>query len=170
MTWMRSRSTSSWILVRGGACTSRLNEPPAGECHCTILRSVGRVRVGLFERLGAIERVDFHAFAENTHDRRQACSLDIEKLRPEDLGNQAHVGDRRRIAMAELAGFPFLAQMPFERLERLERPVREPLVARRLVLAHLALEVAADTRNDQRMPVTHGDLCEPPHACPAARI
>src|SRR5437773_11128573 len=85
--------------------------------------------IRLLEGLRSIESVDFHAFAENAHGRGKACSLDIEELRTENLGNQADVGDRRRIAMAESARFPFPAQMPFERLERLERPMREPFVA-----------------------------------------
>src|SRR3977135_4408778 len=244
MTWMRSRSTSSWILVRACAGTppesptntsafrralplllslryrtrprSMSMPPEASGPVFTVMRptrigplcprtiagmpsaeapspaawmkrlrvsamgispldrrdSVSRVLggVGLLERLGTVESVDFHAFAENAHRRRQTGSLDIEELRTEDLGHQADVGDRRRIAVAESARFAFLAQVPFEGLERLERPMREPLVARRLVLVHFALEVAANPRNDQRMPVTHGDLRKPPHARPAPGI
>src|SRR6266853_2950500 len=53
--------------------------------------SVSRVLggVGLFRRLRTVESLDFHAFAENAHDRLHACSLDIKKLRSEDLGNEA---------------------------------------------------------------------------------
>src|SRR5438045_1779119 len=91
--------------------------------------------VGLLQWLGTIESVDFHAFAENAHGRRQAGGVDIEELRPEDLGNQADVRDRRRIAVAEPARFAFLAQMRLERLQRLERPVRERLAARRRFLS-----------------------------------
>src|SRR5256885_17103229 len=104
---------------------------------CSVRSVGGRFRgIRLFEGLRSIESVDFHAFPANAHGRRHARGVDIEELRPEDLGNQADVGDRRRIAVAEPARFAFLPQMRFERLERLERPVREPLAARRLVLMH----------------------------------
>src|SRR6267143_2378510 len=117
--------------------------------------SVGRVLwcIGLLEWLRAVEGLDFHAFAENAHDRGHALRADIEELRPENLGRQTDVGESRRIAVTEAAGFLFLGEMHFQRLQGLRRPVREPLVARRLVLMHLALEVAANARNDQRVPV-----------------
>src|SRR5712691_7550961 len=242
MTWMRSRSTNSWILVRACAGTPPLSPtksstlrpaivllrslrywtsarsmsiPPEASgpvftvirptrigpvCPVTIVGkrsadapspaacmkrlrvnamesllcsdSVSRVLgcVGLLRRLRAVESPDFHAFAENAHDRRHACRIDVEEFRTENLGGKADVGERRRVAVAEPAGLPSLAEVLFERFERLQRPVREPLVARGFVLAHFPLEVASDARNHQRMPVAHDDLREPANARPAARV
>src|SRR5258706_2854694 len=131
--------------------------------------SVGRVLwcIGLLEWLRAVEGLDFHAFPENAHDRGHALRADVEKLRAENLGRQTDVGDSRRIAVAEAACFLFPGEVRFQRLQGLRRPVREPLVARRLVLMHFALEVSADARNDQRMPVAHADLREAPNSAPA---
>src|SRR6266545_5784107 len=100
--------------------------PP--RCRVSVGRTLGGV--GLLRRLGAVEGADFHAFPENAHDRRRACGTDVEELRTEDLGGKADIGERRRVAVAEPAGLPFLAEVLFERFERLQRPVREPLVAR----------------------------------------
>src|SRR5258705_9372618 len=242
MTWMRSRSTSSWILVRACAGTppesptkrstlrpamvvlrsfkywtsarSMSMPPEASGPVFTVIRptrigplcprtaagkpsaeapspaawmkrlrvnvmgsllgrdSVGRVLrcVGLLEWLRAVEGLDFHAFPENAYDRGHAVRADVEKLRAENLGRQTDVGDSRRIAVAEAACFLFPGEVRFQRLQGLQRPVREPLVARRLVLMHFAPEVAADARNDQRMPVAHDDLREPANSGPAAGI
>src|SRR5882724_12340563 len=61
--------------------------------------SVGRVLgcVGLLRRLKALEGLDFHAFAENAHDRGHVLRADIEELRTESLGRQTDVGESRRI-------------------------------------------------------------------------
>src|SRR5258706_5186597 len=132
--------------------------------------SVGRVLwcIGLLERLRAVEGLDFHAFPENAHDRGHALRADVEKLRAENLGRQTDVGDSRRIAVAEAARFLFPGEMRFQRLQGLRRPVREPFVARRFILMHFALEVAADARNDQRMPVARDDLREAANTGPPA--
>src|SRR5712664_4357880 len=134
--------------------------------------SVGRVLrcVGLLEWLRAVEGLDFHAFPENAHDRRHALRADVEELRAENLGRQTDVGESRRIAVAEAARFLFLGEMRLQGLQCLQRPVSEPHVTRRLVLMHFALEVAADTRNDQRMPVAHDNLRETANSGPAAGI
>src|SRR5258706_6036583 len=117
-------------------------------------RSMRRIlgRVGLLQRLRAIEGVDFHAFAENAHHRGERTRVDVEELRSEHLRRQAHVGERWRIAVAEAPGLLFLRKVRLERLERRSRPVREPLVARRLVLAQLLLELPAGPRDHQPMP------------------
>src|SRR5258706_3339460 len=132
--------------------------------------SVGRVLrcVGLLEWLRTVEWPRFHAFPENAHDRGHALRADVEKLRAENLGRQTDVGDSRRIAVAEAACFLFPGEVRFQRLQGLRRPVREPLVARRLVLMHFALEVSADARNDQPMAVAHDDLREAANPGPAA--
>src|SRR6266568_9316779 len=134
--------------------------------------SVGRVLgcIRLLRRLRTVEGVDFHAFSENAHYRRHARSADVEKLRSEHLGGEADVGDSRPIPMAEATGLLFLCEMLLEDLQRFQRPVREPSVARRLILMHFLLEIAANARDDQRMAVAHDDLGEPAHARPAARI
>src|SRR6266513_3432840 len=115
-------------------------------CRDSVSRVLGGV--GLFRRLRTVESFDFHAFPENAHDRRQARSLNIEKLRPEDLGNQADVSERNLIAVAETAGFTFFREMRFQGLQRIGGPVREPFVARLLVLMHFALVVSSGTRWD----------------------
>src|SRR5258706_9301688 len=132
--------------------------------------SVGRVLrcVGLLEWLRAVEGLDFHAFPENAYDRGHAVRADVEKLRAENLGRQTDVGDSWRIAVAEAACFLFPGEMRFPRLPGLRRPVREPFVARRFILMHFALEVAADARNDQRMPVAHDHLRQAANSDPAA--
>src|SRR5437879_10303795 len=106
--------------------------------------SVGRILggVGLLGRLGAVESADFHAFPENAHDRRHAFGTDVEELRTEDLGSKADVGEGRGVAVAEPAGLLFLFQVPFERLERLQRPVRKPRVSRGFLLAPFSLASA----------------------------
>src|SRR3979490_2239810 len=91
--------------------------------------SVGRVLrcVGLFERLRAVESLDFHAFPENAHDRGHAIRADVEELRAETWGRQTDVGDGRRIPVPEAACFLFPGEVRFQRLQALQRPVREPL-------------------------------------------
>src|SRR6266702_7355851 len=106
--------------------------PP--RCRVSVGRTLGCV--GLLRRLRAVESPDFHAFPENTHNRGHAFGTDVEEFRTENLGGKADVGERRRVTVAEPAGLPFLAEVLFERFERLQRPVREPLVASRLVLMH----------------------------------
>src|SRR5258707_14592446 len=111
--------------------------PP--RCRVSVGRTFGCV--GLLRRLRAVESPDFHAFPENTHDRRHACRIDVEEFRPEDLGGQAYIGEGRRIAVTVPAGFPFLAKVLLERPERLQRPVRKPLIALGFDLAHFLLLV-----------------------------
>src|SRR5712664_4809238 len=126
--------------------------------------SVGGVLRGvrLLEGLRAIESVELHAFTENAHHRRHILGIDVEELRAVDLRGKTDVGDGRRIAMGETAGLAFPGQVRFHRFERLERPVRKPLVARGLVLTHLLLEIAADPRHDERVSVAHDDLRQTP--------
>src|SRR5258708_2738106 len=117
--------------------------PP--RCRVSVGRTLGCV--GLLRRLRAVASPDFHAFPENTQNRGHAFGTDVEELRTEDLGGQAYIGEGRRIAVAEAAGFLFLREMHFQRFERLQRPVRKPLIARGFVLAHFLLKVSADPRD-----------------------
>src|ERR1700675_1990372 len=103
-------------------------------------------RVWLLRRLRAVEGVDLHALAENSLDRGYAGCLGVEIPGSEDLRREADVGHRRRIAVAEPAGLGLLRQMRVERLERFERPVLQPAVARSFILMHFSLEIGADTR------------------------
>src|SRR5713226_8311917 len=140
--------------------------PP--RCRVSVGRTLGGV--GLLRRLGSVEGVDFHAFPENARDRRHAFGTDVEELRTEDLGGEADVGERRRVAVAEPAGFPFLAEVLIERPERLQRPVRKPFIARGFVMVQLLLKVTADPRTDQRVSIADDDLRETANARAAARI
>src|SRR5882672_11468686 len=137
-----------------------------------VIRSVGgRLGgVGLLQGLGAVEGVDFRAFPENAHHRRHPRRGDVEELRAEDLRGQADIGDRHRVAVAESSGLFLLRQVRFQGFQRLLRPVCEPLVARRLVLEHLLLQVAPDPRDHQGMAVADDDLREAAHARPPAGV
>src|SRR6267154_4640658 len=64
----------------------RVNAMGSLLCRDSVSRVLGCV--GLLRRLRAVEGLDFHAFAENAHDRRHALRADIEELRPENLGRQ----------------------------------------------------------------------------------
>src|SRR5690242_6214668 len=119
--------------------------------------------VRLLQGLRAVESVDFHAFPENAHHRGRSGGIDVEELRAEHLRCETDIREGRCVAMAEAAGLLFLREVRFQRLERFSRPVREPPVARRLVPVHFLLEISADPRDDQRMPVAHDDLGEAPH-------
>src|SRR5580765_5505146 len=99
--------------------------------------------VGLLEGLRFVEGVDFHAFAENPHHRGGASRIDVEEFRAEYLGNEANVRQGGRVPVGKAPGLLLFREVRFQRLERRLRPVREPLVARRLVLAHFALEIPA---------------------------
>ena len=72
--------------------------------------------------------------------------------------------------MAEAPGLLLARKMRLDRIERAHGPVREPAVARRLVLAHLLLQVVPHPRHDQRMPIGGGDQREAAHARPLARL
>src|SRR6266446_4292318 len=151
----RRRSTQrrgpTW---RDGCMSSPANCSPPEERQRTSAgsdrASVGGVLRGvrLLEGLRAIESVDRQAFAENAHNRRHVVGVDVEELRAVDLRGKTDVGDGRRIAVGEAAGLAFSGQVRFHGFERLERPVRKPLVARGFVLTHLLLEIAADPRYD----------------------
>src|SRR5207244_11196753 len=67
------------------------------------------------------------------------------------------------------SGLLLARQMALDRLERAHGPVREPAVARRLVLAHFLLQVISYPRHNQRMPIRRGDQREPAHPRAAAR-
>src|SRR6266852_6228188 len=99
-------------------------------CFLLWVRSVDGVLgcVRLLRRLRPVESIDFHAFPEDTHDRRYTCSIDVEKLRPEHMRSEADVGESRGISMAEAAGFLFLREVRFQGFQRLCGPVRKPLV------------------------------------------
>src|SRR2546421_6587318 len=129
---------------------------------------LGRVR--LLGRLRAIERVDLHALVENSLDGGYAGRWSIEISGGEDLRRKADIGHRRCIAVAELARLALVREMGFERLERLQRPVLQPAVARSFVHMHFSLEVAADTRHDEWMGVARDDHREPANAGAAAWV
>src|SRR6266550_261898 len=131
-------------------------------------RVLGRVR--LLGRLRAVEGVDLHALVENSLDGGYASRWSIEISGGEDLRGKADIGHRRHIAVAEPARLALLREMSFERLERLQCPVLQPAVARSFVLMHLALEIAADTRHDERMGVARDNHREPANTGAAAWV
>src|SRR6202171_6389088 len=134
----------------------------------SVSRALRRVR--LLRRLRAVEGVDLHALGENSLDGRYAGRWRIEISGGEDLRRKAEVGHGRGIAVAEPARLTLLRQMRFERFERLQRPMLQPAIARSLVLMHLALEIVADARNDERVSVARDDQREPSNAGAAARV
>src|SRR5207249_7262420 len=103
-------------------------------------------------------------------DRGCAGQWGIEITGGEDLRCKAEVGHRRRIAVAEPARLALLREMRFKCFDGLQCPMLQPPVARSFVFMHLALEVGADTRHDQRMPIARDDHREAANARPPASI
>src|SRR3954469_7964227 len=104
--------------------------------------------------MGAAESVDLHALVIDAHYGRHAGGIAVEiRQRADGLGREADVGDADFVAVAEAAGLLLARQVAFDGLERAHGPVREPAVARRLVLSHLLLEVVPDPRRDQGMSI-----------------
>src|SRR5439155_3082031 len=126
--------------------------------------------VGLLERLRPVESVYFHALVENAHDGRHRRGLDVEISRSENLTCEADIGKGRRVAVAEPACLAFLRQVRLQRFERFARPVLQPAVARGLVEVHLALEIAADARHDERVAFAGDDQSEAANTGAAARV
>src|SRR5688572_11268505 len=117
------------------------------------------------------ECIDLHALAVDTHGGRYGLGVAVEvRKRADYLRCDADVGDGRRVAMAELAGLALLREMAFDRFERAHRPVREPAVARGLVLAHLFFQIIPHTRNDQWMAIRRSDQREAAHARAPTRV
>src|SRR5258706_3170458 len=79
--------------------------------------------VGLLRGLRAIERFELHAGIERAHHRRIRLQVAVVALRVEDLGNEAAIGQRRRIAVAVAAGALGLRELGFE----LGEPIRDPV-------------------------------------------
>src|ERR1700682_938477 len=134
----------------------------------SVSRALRRVR--LLRRLRAVEGVDLHALGENSLDGRYAGRWRIEISGGEDLRRKAEVGHGRGIAVAEPARLTLLRQVRFERFERLQRPMLQPAIARSFVLMHLALEIIADTRHDERVSVARDDQRQPANPGAAARV
>src|SRR6266508_5453155 len=106
---------------------------------------------GLLQRMRAAEGVDLHARAVDAHHRGNAFGVAVEiGERADYLGCKADVGERELVAVAVTPGFFFIFQVSFDRLERPERPMREPEVAARLVYLELLLQVVPDPGKDQR--------------------
>src|SRR3954465_14685137 len=104
--------------------------------------------------MGAAEGVALEALVVDAHRRRLALRVAVEVgERADDLRDDADVGERDRVAVAEAAGLLLFREMAVDPRARAHGPVREPAIARRLVLAHLLLEVVADARRDEGMPV-----------------
>src|SRR5439155_15728464 len=123
----------------------RLDESSPGESHVrssswmlAVSVSRGLRRIRLLERLRSIEGVDFHALVEYAHDGRHRRGFSVEIPRRKNLAREADIGKGRRVAVAEPARLAFFRQMRLERLQRFQRPVLQPAVARRLIYVQLA--------------------------------
>src|SRR5438477_1075569 len=159
---------AAWmILLR----VNPMSVPPRGclPSYRTLMSEALRC-VGLLERLRPVESVDFHALVEDAHDGRHRRGLDVEISRGKNLAREADIRKRRRVAMAEPAGLAFVREVRLQRFERFSRPVLQPAVARGLVEAHLALEIGADARHDERVAFAGDDQSEPANTGAAARV
>src|SRR3954468_21876961 len=102
----------------------------------------------------AAEGIDLHALVVDAHHRRHARGIAVEiRQRANGLGREADIGDGDFVAVAEAPGLLLAREMAFDSLERAHGPVREPPIARSLVLSHLLLEVVPDPRRDQWVPI-----------------
>src|SRR3954453_3789114 len=107
----------------------------------------GSMRSGprLLQGMGLAEGVDLHAFLVDPHAGRHAGDVAFEVADGADhLAGEADVGEGRRVAVAKAAGLLLALEMHFDRVQRLQRPVREPPVARRLVELQLLLHIGTD--------------------------
>src|SRR5690348_7685744 len=125
----------------------------------------------LLQGMRSGEGIQLHAFLVDAHRRRHARDVALEVAdRRDHLPGEADVGDRRRAAVAEAAGLLFVLQVRLDILQRLQRPVLKPAVARRLIDLQLPLEEVPYPRHDERMAVGRGDESESPYARAAARV
>ena len=102
-------------------------------------------------------------------ERRVRRQVHREAARVVDLRDQAAVGDRRRVAVAEGAGRRMVLQQRFERGEAFGDPVPHPDVALGLRHAPVALEILQHAQVVERMDVAGDQLRQRAHALAVAR-
>src|SRR5947207_1516100 len=99
----------------------------------------------------ALEGFDLHALVIHAHHRWHSRDVALEIAGGADhLAGEADVGERHAVAVAEAPGLLLAGEVGLARLQRLEAPVREPAVSRRLVELQLLFHVAPDAGYDQR--------------------
>src|ERR1051325_4001177 len=104
----------------------------------------------LLQRMRAAEGVHLHAGVVNAHRARHGARVAVKVgERADQLRHHTDIGHRELIAVAIAARLAVVGKMALDRFQGAHGPVREPAVARRLVLAHLLLEVIADPRRYQ---------------------
>ena len=97
-----------------------------------------RLSAGLLRRLGAVERIQFHAFGENADQSRIGRQVAFIALGVEYLWNDTDINQPRRFAVSKRAGVAIVRQMRFQRIKTLVYPVLVPShVYRVLVYTHL---------------------------------
>ena len=75
-------------------------------------------RARLLQRMRIRERRYCHAVGENALAMRVAAGVELEELRGDEVGGQADVGHRRRVAVAELSGVGRRVQVGFDGVQR----------------------------------------------------
>src|SRR4051812_17442501 len=121
--------------------------------------------------MGAAEGIDLHALVVHAHHRGYAGRVAVEVgERADDLRCHADIRDGELVAVAEATGLLLAREMALDGFQCANGPVREPAIARGLVLAHLLLQIIPDARRDQRMAIGCGDQREPAYPRAATRI
>src|SRR5258706_2913946 len=169
--WPRCMSIVTIAVFSGFSSNWRYKPPTrlARSTSSTLFISMAR-SARLLQGMRARERLDLHAIPVDAHHRRHPRNVALEVAGGADhLPREADVGDGRRVAVAELAGLA-LAQMAFDRLERLQAPVRQPLVAGGFIDLQLFLHIVSYPGNDERMSIRRSDEGQSAHARPAARV
>ena len=83
-------------------------------------------RIGLRQRMRGGEFRHRHRCLEDALHRRPGLQIDLQHHRHGDMADQADVGERRRVAMAEAAGLLVAGEMSLQRGQRLQGPVPAP--------------------------------------------
>src|ERR1700694_4717215 len=87
----------------------------------------GRVR--LLERMRPRERIDRHAALDDARYGRERRNIAVVILRARCMAHHTEIGNGRRIAMAEPAGFMAAGEMRLQGVEPLVDPMAQPCQA-----------------------------------------
>src|SRR5690349_5267250 len=129
---------SSSMAVFPDPLVSRTADLPAAD---VAFGTSASLRVGLVRRHRGDEGLESHAGVVDPADGGVRLEVGTSTPRADHLGDEADVGERGPVPVAEPAGLRLAGESPLERPEALLHPVPAPRVPRRLVEAERVLQV-----------------------------